>query len=152
MIRSRSARTSQKTRIFERFRRLFPLPERRSEPHNALMPSSFIRTLRLKVCPESYGWLNAAAIEVNQTFNFCNQAAHAAATRTDLKRKWLSGFDLCSLTAGATEYFERIGADTIQRICVEYAQKRSAAKRRRLRWRVSRGGRRSRGWVPFKGG
>ena len=27
------------------------------------MPSSFIRTLRLKVCPESYGWLNAAAID-----------------------------------------------------------------------------------------
>ena len=102
------------------------------------MPSSFIRTLRLKVCPESYGWLNAAAIEVNQVFNYCNQASHAAATRTDLKRKWLSGFDLCSLTAGATAYFQRIGADTIQRVCVEYAQKRTAARRLKLRWRVSR--------------
>src|SRR5262249_9496711 len=55
-----------------------------------------------------------------------------------------------SLTAGACEYFERIGANTIQRICVEYAQKRAAAKRLRLRWRVSRGARRSLGWVPFK--
>jgi putative transposase len=114
------------------------------------MASSFIRTLRLKVRPESYGWLNAAAIEVNQVFNFCNEASYAAATRTDLKRKWLTGFDLCSLTAGATEYFERIGADTIQRVCVEYAQKRSAAKRLKLRWRVSRGARRSLGWLPFK--
>jgi IS605 OrfB family transposase len=104
----------------------------------------------LKVRPESYGWLSAAALEVNQTFNFCNEASYLAATRTDLKRKLLSGFDLCSLTAGAAHYFERIGADTIQRICAEYAQKRAAAKRRKLRWRVSRGVRRSLGWIPFK--
>ena len=114
------------------------------------MPSSVTRTLKLKVRPESYGWLSAAAIEVNQTFNFCNEASWLAITRTDSKRKWLSGFDLCSLTAGASRYFERIGADTIQRVCVEYAQKRGACRRRKLRWRVSRGARRSLGWVPFK--
>jgi putative transposase len=117
---------------------------------NTLMSSSFTRTLRLKVRPESYGWLSAAATEVNQTFNFCNEASWLAATRTDSKRKWFSGFDLCSLTAGAAQLFERIGADTIQRVCVEYAQKRTAAKRQKLRWRVSRGARRSLGWVPFK--
>jgi putative transposase len=117
---------------------------------NTLMTPSFTRTLRFKVRPETYGWLSAAAIEVNQVFNFCNESSLLAATRTDLKRKWLTGFDLCHLTSGSARYFERIGADTIQRICVEYAQKRSAAKRRRLRWRVSRGARRSLGWVPFK--
>ncbi len=89
-------------------------------------------------------------MEVNQVFNYCNETSFRAVTRTDLKRKWLSGFDLCSLTAGASEFFARIGADTIQRICVEYAQKRAAAKRRKLRWRVSRGARRSLGWIPFK--
>lgn len=114
------------------------------------MTISFTRTLRFKVRAESYGWLSAAAVEVNQVFNFCNEASLLAATRTDLKRKWLTGFDLCNLTSGSAQYFERIGADTIQRICVEYAQKRSAAKRRRLRWRVSRGARRSLGWIPFK--
>jgi putative transposase len=114
------------------------------------MADSFIHTLRLKVRPESYPWLNAAAVEVNQVYNYCNEISCATATRTDLKRKWLSGFDLCSLTTGATEYFERIGADTIQRICVEYAQKRAAARRLKLRWRVSRGARRSLGWLPFK--
>jgi putative transposase len=114
------------------------------------MLTSFIRTLRFKVRPESYGWLNAAAIEVNQTFNYCNEASYDAARRTDRKRKWLTGFDLCKLTAGATEYFQRIGADTIQRVCVEYAQKRAAAKRLKLRWRVSHGARRSLGWLPFK--
>ena len=117
---------------------------------NRLMTSSFTRTLKFKVRPESYGWLNAAAVEVNQVFNFCNETSFLAATRTDLKRKWLSGFDLCALTAGAAAFFERIGAETIQRICAEYAEKRATAKRRRLRWRVSRGARRSLGWVPFK--
>jgi putative transposase len=114
------------------------------------MTSSFMRTLRFKVRPESYGWLSAAAAEVNGVFNYCNEASLLAATRTDLKRKWLTGFDLCNLTSGSSRYFERIGATTIQRICVEYAQKRSAAKRLRLRWRVSRGVRRSLGWVPFQ--
>jgi IS605 OrfB family transposase len=73
-----------------------------------------------------------------------------AATRTDRLRKWLSGFDLCNLTAGASAYFEHIGADTIQRVCTEYAQKRVAARRLKLRWRISRGARRSLGWIPFK--
>jgi IS605 OrfB family transposase len=114
------------------------------------MTSSIMRTLKFKVRPESYGWLSAAAVEVNGVFNYCNEASLLAATRTDLKRKWLTGFDLCNLTSGSSRYFERIGADTIQRICVEHAQKRSAAKRRRLRWRVSRGARHSLGWVPFK--
>jgi len=114
------------------------------------MSVPFTRTLRFKVRPESYAWLNAAAVEVNGVFNYCNQISFATATRTDRKRKWLSGYDLCNLTAGATEYFQRIGADTIQRICVEYAQKRMAARRLKLRWRVSRGARRSLGWIPFK--
>ena len=76
------------------------------------MSAPFTRTLRFKVRPESHAWLNAAAIEVNGVFNYCNQISVATATRTDRKRKWLSGYDLCNLTAGATEYFQHIGADT----------------------------------------
>ena len=117
---------------------------------NTLMPLSFMRTLRLKVRSEAYAWLNAAAGEVNVVFNYCNETSYKAATRTDLKRKWLTGFDLCALTAGASQYFEKIGADTIQSVCIHYAQKRKAAKRLKLRWRVSRGARRSLGWIPFK--
>jgi len=111
-----------------------------------------MRCLRLKVRAESYSWLNAAAVEVNQVFNWANETSLKAATRTDLKRKWMSGFDLCNLSSGATDYFERIGADTIQRVCMEYAVKRRAAKRVRLRWRGSCGAKRSLGWVPFKVG
>ena len=56
---------------------------------NRLMLSSFTRTLRLKVRRESYGWLNAAAVEVNQTFNFCNEASWLAAVRTACERQRL---------------------------------------------------------------
>jgi hypothetical protein len=122
------------------------LPERMDDS----APVSVLRTLRLKVRSEGYAWLNAAAVEANQVFNYCNETSLKAATRTDRKRKLLSGFDLCSLTAGASPYFEKIGADTIQSICNHYAQKRQAARRLKLRWRVSRGSRRSLGWVPFK--
>ena len=117
-----------------------------SDTNAALFP----RTLRLKVRAESYSWLNAAAVEVNSVFNYCNETSLKSATRTDRLRKWMSGFDLCYLTAGATEHYEKIGADTIQSICTHYADKRRAAKRLKLRWRVSRGARRSLGWVPFK--
>jgi len=106
--------------------------------NNTLMPLSFMRTLRLKVRSEAYAWLNGAAMEVNEVFNYCNETSYKAATRTDLKRKWLLGFDLCSLTAGPSPYFDKIGADTIQSVCTHYAQKRNAAKRLKLRWRARR--------------
>jgi len=114
------------------------------------MPRTFIRSLKLKIRSESYSWLCSAATEVNQVFNFCNATSHAASSRTDRKRKWMSGFDLCALTAGATEYFDRIGSETIQCVCLEYANKRIASSRSKLRWRVSKGVRRSLGWIPFK--
>jgi hypothetical protein len=117
---------------------------------NTLVPLLFTRSLRLKVCTEAYPWLGAASMEVNDVFNYCNETSFKAATRTDLKRKSMSGFDLCNLTAGASQYFDKIGADTIQSICTHIAQKRRAACRLKLRWRVSRGARRSLGWVPFK--
>ncbi len=113
--------------------------------------ASFTRTLRLKVRSEAHAWLNAAAIEVNQVWNWANATSADAADRNRRAHpKFLSGFDLCNLSAGATEYFERIGADTIQRINGEYAQKRRTAKKIKLRWRVSRGARRTLGWIPFK--
>jgi len=116
------------------------------------MKAEFKKTIHLKVKPEAYAWLNNAAVEVNQVWNYCNETSQKA-LETSAERpqpKWLSGFDLCYLTAGATECFDRIGADTIQNICTEYAQKRRQFKKCRLRWRVSRGAKRSLGWVPFK--
>lgn len=113
------------------------------------MPATL--TIRVKVRPESYPWLNGAAREVNTVWNWCNATSIDAADRNRRAHaRFLSGFDLCNLSAGASPYFDHIGADTIQRVCCEYATKRRAAQRVRLRWRVSRGSRRSLGWIPFK--
>jgi putative transposase len=113
-------------------------------------PILYTRTLRLKVRAEAYGWLEAAAIEVNQIWNWCNEISAKAARPYVGKGKWLSGFDLCKLSAGATQCFEHIGADTIQRVNLEYALRRRQSRKVKLRFRVSRGARRSLGWVPFK--
>jgi putative transposase len=109
-----------------------------------------IRTLRLKVKSEAYAWLNAAAVEVNQVWNWANETSYKAARPFVGPARWLSGFDLDQLAAGATDYFEHIGSDTIQRVNAEFANRRRQFKKAKLRWRVSRGAKRSLGWVPFK--
>src|SRR3984957_11924016 len=109
-----------------------------------------IRTLRLKVKAEGYTWLNEAAIEVNEVWNFANATSYKAARPFAGPSKWLTAYDLDKLTAGATEYFEHIGADTIQRINAEFASRRGQSKKPKLRWRPNRGSRRALGWIPFK--
>lgn len=111
----------------------------------------YTKTLQVKV-RSGLAWLNAAAREANSVWNWANEISYNAATRTDTKRKWLSGFDLNNLSAGATHEFERIGCGTIQEVCEQYAVKRRAAKTARIRWRSSFGAKRSLGWVPFKRG
>jgi putative transposase len=110
----------------------------------------YIRTLRLKVRAEGYAWLNAAAIEVNQVWNFANATCYKAGRPFAGPPRWLTAFDLDKLTAGAMKYFDRIGSQTIQRVNAEFATRRKQFKRAKLRWRVSKGAKRSLGWVPFK--
>src|SRR5437016_948659 len=83
-------------------------------------------TLRLKVKREARAWLDAAAAEVNTVWNWANATSVKALRPFAGKPKWLSGFDLNNLSAGGTQYFEKIGADTIQRVNGEYAAKRRA--------------------------
>jgi len=99
---------------------------------------------------EGYAWLNTAAIEVNQVWNYANATSYKAAQPFAGKPKWLTAFDLDKLTAGDSKCFERIGSDTIQRVNAEYATRREQFKLSRLNWRVSKGAKRSLGWVPFK--
>ncbi len=109
-----------------------------------------IRSLRLKVKGEGYSWLNRAAIEVNQVWNFANEVSHKAARPYTGESRWLRAFDLDKLTTGATEFFAHIGSETIQRVNAEFATRRKQFKRTKLRWRVSSGPKRSLGWIPFK--
>jgi putative transposase len=110
----------------------------------------WVRTLRLKVKREGYAWLNAAAIEVNQVWNFSNATSYRAARPFAGQPRCLSAFDLDKLTAGATQHFDHIGSDTIQRVNAEIATRRKQFKKAKLRWRVSQGSKRSLGWIPFK--
>jgi IS605 OrfB family transposase len=109
-----------------------------------------IRTLRLKVKAEAYHLLNAAAVEVNQVWNWANETSYKAARPFAGPGQWLTGFDLNNLSAGASECFKHIGSATIQRVNAEFALRRRQFKKAKLRWRVSRGARRSLGWIPFK--
>jgi putative transposase len=109
-----------------------------------------IRALRLKVRAEAYPWLNAAAVEVNQVWNWANETSYKAARPFVGPGKWQSAFDLNNLSAGATDCFGHIGSATIQRVNAEFALRRRQFKKAKLRWRVSRGARRSLGWIPFK--
>ena len=111
-----------------------------------------IRTLRLKVRPEAYPWLNKAAYEVNQVWNWANANVYRSTDRCRrVHPKRLTGFDLCKLGAGASPYFEGIGSDTIQRICNHIPAALEGSKKRKLTWRASGGRRRALGWIPFKG-
>jgi putative transposase len=109
-----------------------------------------IRTLRLKVKTEGYSWLNKAAIEVNDVWNFANATSYKAARPFVGPSKWLSAYDLDKLTAGATKHFERIGSETIQRINAEFATRRKQSKKAKLRWRPNQAPGRALGWIPFK--
>lgn len=110
------------------------------------------KTLRIKVRPDAWEWLNAAAREVNTAWNYCNEASMRASRPFYGKPKWLSGYDLQKLTAGASKEFEYIPAHTIQQVAEEYATRRRQFKRYRLAWRKSGGAKKSLGWVPFKKG
>jgi len=120
-------------------------------PSLAIPGPTFVRTLRLKVRSEAYPWLNAAALEVNDVWNYSNAVSARAGRPFAGAPKWLSAYDLDKLTAGATEYFEHIGSNTIQRVNAELAARRKQFKKTKLRWRESGGARRSLGWLPFKG-
>ena len=117
--------------------------------HNHPIHFAF-KTLRLRVKREAYPWLEQAAREVNTVWNWANATSFDAIRRTDSARKWMSGFDLCALSAGSSPYFAHVGAHTVQQVCIRYAVSRRAAKRAKLRWRKSGGSHRSLGWVPFK--
>jgi putative transposase len=114
--------------------------------------STVIRTCRLKVKTESHAWLEASAVEVNQVWNWANATSYKAAYPFSGSRRWLSGYDLDRLCVGASRCFKHIGSDTIQRVNAVFAARRQQFKKPKLRWRVSKGPKRSLGWIPFKAG
>ena len=80
---------------------------------------------------------------VNFVWNYCNETS-LKAVRYD--SKWLSGFDLNNLTAGASKELG-IHSQTVQAIAEEYVTRRKQFKKRKLNWRSRK---KSLSWIPFK--
>ncbi|WP_341319439.1 transposase [Paraburkholderia sp. IMGN_8] len=67
------------------------------------------------------------------------------------ERWFLSGYDFHPFTKGAGKAGLDLHSGTIQAVTEEYATRRKQARKVKLRWRSSRGARRSLGWIPLKG-
>jgi len=92
--------------------------------------------------------LDKLAPITNLVWNFCNATSFHAIRDHG---KWLSQYDLNVLTTGTTkELDENFHSQSVNAICEEYVTRRVQFKKRKLRWRTSRGSRRSLGWIPFK--
>ncbi len=109
-----------------------------------------IRTLRFKVRPAANAWLNAAAIEANQVWNYFNGTSYKAARPFAGKPTWLSGFNFVQPLGRCKSVLRAYRCRYDPADCRRVCHKRSQFKKARLRWRVSSGSRRSLGWIPFK--
>ena len=108
-------------------------------------------TLSSKVQPNAYNFLEHAAREVNQVWNFCNAATYKAwHGRYGGAAKWLSAYETHELFAGCGDVFEKLGIDVAQAVASEHATRRNQFSKCKLKWRKSGGSRRSPGWIPFK--
>jgi transposase len=63
--------------------------------------------------------------------------------------KWLSKYDLNKLVSGASKELG-LHSQTIQGVSEELVTRRIQFKKRKLRWRISKGAKKSLGWIPFK--
>lgn len=86
--------------------------------------------------------------KVNTIWNHCN-AVSAKSARPYAGRGSLPNYaQLHASTKGSSKLLG-MPSQIIQAVCKEYTIKRKAAGKSKLRWRVSRGAKRSLGWVPF---
>ena len=108
-----------------------------------------MKTLRVRIKDKHAKALDAMACEVNMVWNFVNELSFKHTQRTG---KFFSAYDLDKYTSGATKEGLKIHSQTLQSITAEYVTRRKQFKKAKLRWRVSRGSRRSLGWIPFKVG
>jgi putative transposase len=108
-----------------------------------------IRVLHVRVKDKHVAWLSSLAREVNFVFNYCNELSIKVYER---EQRFLSGFDFWPFLKGATrgEAGLNLPVQAVQEIAEEYARRRRQYRKIRLRWRKSRGARRSLGWIPFK--
>jgi putative transposase len=101
-----------------------------------------ILTYRYRV-KSLHGELNRQARAVNYVWNYCNNVQRQA---LKWSKKWPSRYDLDKLTAGSCKELG-LSANTISKVCHQYADSRRQRRKPFLRWR----GKKSLGWIPTKG-
>ncbi|WP_019584589.1 RNA-guided endonuclease TnpB family protein [Thioalkalivibrio sp. ALE16] len=115
-----------------------------------------IKTLSVRVKDRHARVLDRMAIEVNQVWNLANEMAYEAWHVPVpgvgwIQGVWRSAFDIQKAMAGINKQRGwMIGSAVIQEVIAVHGKSRNQFKRSKLRWRVSRGAKRSLGWIPFK--
>ena len=106
-----------------------------------------MRTLHIRIKDKHCKVLDALARDVNMVWNYCNELSYKHLQRTG---KFFSSYDLQKYTAGATKAGLSINSASVQMVGAELVTRRKQFKKAKLRWRVSRGAKRSLGWIPFR--
>lgn len=101
-----------------------------------------IITYKYRIKDSSSAWLSKAAHSVNFVWNYCNETSFEAIRN---RSKFLSGYDLQSLTGGSSKELN-LNSATIQMVGHEYAARRKQFKKNKLKWRS----RKSLGWIPIR--
>lgn len=107
------------------------------------------RTLHCRIKDKHAPWLLSLASEVNFVWNYDNDLSYQILKK---ESRFISAFDLNTFTTGATKAGLKLHSQTVQAINEQFIEKRQAAKKAKLRWRVSNRKRSnySLGWIPFK--
>ena len=92
-------------------------------------------TYRYRIKDKHAQRLNAQARAINFVWNYCNETQMKAARGG---RKWLTGYDLVKLVAGATKEGLDLHSHSAMRVCLQYDKSRRQQKKPWLRWRSRR--------------
>jgi IS605 OrfB family transposase len=106
-----------------------------------------VRVLRLRVKDKHARALEEMARAVNFVWNYCNELSMKVLER---EGRFIGAHELQRYLNGASREGLAVGSVVFQQIAEEYVTRRAQSHKRRLRWRVSGGARRSLGWIPFK--
>ena len=83
--------------------------------------------------------------KVNFVWNYCNDVSKRSAQRGG---PWVGKKQLIDLTKGSSKEIG-LPSQIVQNVVFEFIKSRKAAGKPKLRWHVSRGAKRSLGWIPF---
>jgi transposase len=109
------------------------------------LADTVLLTFRYRVKDRHARKLRRMARDVNKVWNWCGGAQEHAYR---VRGKWPNQATLNRGLSGLSAYVS-IGSDTFQAVAAKWVTARDAHKKR-PRWRVSIGTRRSLGWVPFQ--